>query len=179
MLENVLVILQEYFWKIITAIIILLVGFGIGIFAKKLLNKALKEVGLNKILLKVGVRYNTEVIMSNIISYLIFLVTIVVALDTLGITSIVIYLLLGAVLMLLILSFLVGAKDIIPNFIAWLVLQRKGKIVIGKSIKVKEISGRVEKIGYLETEIKTEHGDVLYVPNNLFLKTKFWVKKKD
>lgn len=179
MLENVLVTVQEYFWKIITAIIILLVGFGIGIFAKKLLNKALKEINLNKILLKVNVRYNTEAIISNIVSYLIFIVTIVIALDTLGITSIVIYLVLGAVLMLLILSFLVGAKDIIPNFIAWIILQRKGKIVVGKNIKVKEISGKVEKIGYLETEIQTEHGDILYVPNNLFLKSKFWVKKKN
>jgi len=171
--------LKEYFWKIITGFIILLVGFGIGIFAKKLVRRALKEIELNRILAKVGVRYNTEVIISSILSYLIFLITIVFVLNTLGITSIVIYLIFGAVLMLLILSFLVGVKDIIPNFIAWLLIQKRRKIKVGKEIKVKEISGRVEKIGYLETEIQTERGDVLYVPNNLFLKSEFRVKKKN
>ena len=42
---------------------------------------------------------------------------------------------------------------------------------------VKEISGIIEKTGYLETEIKTENGDILYVPNSLFLKSKYRLRK--
>ena len=81
--------------------------------------------------------------------------------------------------MLLVLSFLVGVKDIIPNFIAWLIIQGKSKVKVGRKIEVKEISGIIEKVGYLETEIKTGRGDILYVPNRLFIKSKLWVKKKD
>jgi len=166
---------QSYLSLIIEGIVILLIGFGIGILAKKFILRILKELNLNKIMSTVGIRYNLEEIVSSIISYVIYLFTVVIFLDKLGIRSIVLYLLVGAILMLIILTFLVGLKDIIPNFIAWLILQKKEKIKEGRYVKVKNISGRVEKVGFLETEIKTENGDILYVPNSLFLKSKYWM----
>jgi len=45
-------------------------------------------------------------------------------------------------------------------------------------VEVREIAGKVEKVGYLETEIRTDSGDILYVPNSLFLKSKFKIKKQ-
>ncbi len=168
---------KEYFFDIVAGIIILLVGFGLGILAKKIVYRILKEIHLNRIMSNVGITYNLEKGVSVIISYIIYLFTIVFFLDHLGITSIAIYLIAGAILALLVLTFIVGLKDVIPNFVAWILLQRKGKVVVGRNIDVKEIHGRVERIGYLETEIKTERGDILYVPNSLFLKTKFWVRK--
>lgn len=169
---------QSYVSLMVEGVIILLVGFGLGILAQKLLAKILKEVELNQIMAKVGITNNLEKWVSAIVSYVIYLVSIVFFLDHLGIRHIVVYLLLGAVLMLLILTLIVGLKDVIPNLVAWLVLQKDEKITVGRRVEVKEISGIVEKIGYLETEIKTEHGDILYVPNTLFLKSKFKVKKE-
>jgi len=168
---------QSYFYTILVGIVILLIGFGLGILVKKLLKKVLKEIELNRIMNKVGVTYNLEGGISSIVSYLIYLITIVFFLNQLGITSIVLYLIIGAILMLIILTFLVGLKDVIPNFISWLYLQKKDKIKEGRKVEVKEIYGIVEKIGFLETEIKTENGDILYVPNSLFMKSKFKVKK--
>ena len=176
-MEGLIGIVQLYFQKIVIGIIILLAGFGLGILAQKLLYKLLKEVGLNKIMSKVGLTHNLEKWVSSIVSYVIYLVFIVIFLNHLGITSIVLYLVLGAVLMLIILTFLVGLKDVIPNFVAWLLLQRNSKIKHGHRVEVKEIYGIVEKVGYLETEIKTDSGDILYVPNSLFMKSKFKVKK--
>ncbi|HIJ11788.1 TPA: mechanosensitive ion channel, partial [Candidatus Woesearchaeota archaeon] len=112
---------------------------------------------------------------SNIVSILIYVITIVYFLDQLGITSYVVWIILGAIFMLVILTFLVGLKDVIPNFVAWLLLQRKVKE--GRRVSVREISGRVERVGFLETEIKTDNGDILYVPNSLFVKSKLWVRK--
>ncbi len=168
---------QTYLQKIIVSIVILLVGLGLGLLVQKLLGKILQEIELNKIMCKVGVTYNLERGVSLIVSYVIYLITIVIFLNQLGITSIVLYLVVGAVLTLVILTCLVGLKDVIPNFVAWLLLQKKGNIKVGKRVDIKEISGRVEKIGYLETEIKTEEGDLLYVPNTLFLKSTFKIKK--
>jgi len=79
--------------------------------------------------------------------------------------------------MLLTLTLIVGLKDVIPNFIGWIYLQRKGMITAGKHIAIKEIAGEVEHVGYLETEIRTDKDDLLYVPNSLFLKSKFKIKK--
>jgi len=169
---------QSYFYIIAVGVVILLVGFGIGILVKKLLYKLFQEIGLNKIMGKVGVTLNLERWVSNIAAYVIYLFTIVIFLDQLGIRSIVLYLIVGAVLMLLILTFLVGLKDVIPNFIGWLAIQKKSKIKEGHKVNIREICGTVEKIGYLETEIKTDNNDILYVPNSLFLKSKYRVKKE-
>ena len=170
---------KSYFSLIVEGIIILIVGFALGILVQKLLNKVLREVELNHVASKVGITNNLEKWVSLIASYVIYLVFIVFFLNHLGITSIVLYLLLGAVLMLLILTFIVGLKDVIPNLVAWLILHKDERITVGRRVEVKEIAGRVERIGYLETEIITDYGDTLYVPNTLFLKSKFKVKKND
>ncbi|MEK6905485.1 MAG: mechanosensitive ion channel domain-containing protein [Nanoarchaeota archaeon] len=168
---------ESYVFLVIEGVIILMVGFVLGILAQKLLSKILKEVELNHIASKVGITNNLEKWVGVLVSYVIYLISIVLFLIRLGITSIVLYLILGAVLMLLILTFIVGLKDIIPNLVAWLILHKDERITVGRRVEVKEISGRVERIGYLETEITTEYGDTLYVPNTLFLKSKYKVKK--
>jgi len=168
---------QSYIYRIGASIVILLFGFGFGILAKKLVKRILTEIELNRIMAKVGVMYNLEKWLSSLVSYLIYLVTIVLSLNQLGITSVVLYLLVGGVLMLVILTFLVGLKDVIPNFVAWILLQRKERIKEGHAVEVREIAGRVERVGYLETEIRTPSGDILYVPNSLFLKSKFKIKR--
>jgi len=177
--EGVVGTAQSYLYQVVGGIIILLVGLGIGILVKKLLFKILQEVSLNKIMSKVGLTINLEKWMSNIISWVIYLITIVYFLSYLGITSVVLYLVVGAVLMLVILTMLVGLKDIIPNFIGWLSIQKKGRVKEGHKVDIREIYGTIEKVGYLETEIKTESGDILYVPNSLFLKSKYRLKKKE
>ncbi|MBI2665735.1 mechanosensitive ion channel [Candidatus Woesearchaeota archaeon] len=174
MLEQI----QRYLYDIISGIIILLAGFGIGILSKKIIQRFLKELELNKIMSMVNINYNVERWIANIISYLIYFITVILFLDQLGIESIVLYVILGAFLMLIILTSLVGLKDIIPNFIAWVLIEKRGNLKEGRRIDIKEIYGTVERIGYLETEIKTEHGDILYVPNRLFLKSKFCLKKE-
>jgi len=179
--ETVTVVVEtakSYFSLIVEGIITLLIGFGLGILAQKLLVKVFREIELNHIMSKVGIRYDLEKWVSNLVSYIIYLTSIVIFLTRLGIASTVLYLILGAVLMLLILTFIVGLKDVIPNLVAWVILHKDERITVGRRVEVKEISGRVEKIGYLETEIITEYGDTLYVPNTLFLKSKFKVKKE-
>src|SRR3989338_6073164 len=171
--------IKDYFNQIIVSIVILLAGFGLGILVKKILFKLFKEIELNNIMSKVGVMTDLEKWVSSILSYVVYLLTIVLFLDQLGIESIVLYLISGAILMLVILTALVGLKDIIPNFIAWLVLQKRGKIKPGTRVEIREIAGVVEKVGFLETEIRTDNDDILYVPNSLFLKSKLKVKRNN
>lgn len=169
-------LVQDYFYIIATGVGILLIGLALGVLVKKLTFRILKEVELNKIMSRVGITYNLEQWVSSILSYLVYLIALLFFFKHLGITSIVLYLVLGAVLTLVILTVVVGLKDVIPNFVAWILLQRKDRMIEGHHVNVREIGGRVEKIGFLETEIRTDNGDLLYVPNSLFLKSKFWVK---
>ena len=178
MVNEVIQTAQSYFYDITLGVAILFIGFALGIIVRKVVFKVLKGAELNKVVVKIGIRHDLEKWISSLASFIIYLITIIFFLRYLNITSIVIYLVVGAVLMLLILTFLVGLKDIIPNFVAWVVIQKRELIREGRKIEVREISGVVEKIGYLETEIKTDNGDTLYVPNSLFLKSKTKVKKE-
>mgnify|MGYP001564115788 CR=1 FL=1 len=162
---------------IAVGVVILFVGLSIGLLAKKVLQRLLQEIGLNKILGKVGVTQDLEKALSIIASWLIYLFTVLYFLEHLGIRSYALYLFAGALLLLVILTFIVGLKDIIPNFVGWLVIQKQGHIKVGRNLAVKEIAGVVERVGFLETEIRTERGDVLYVPNALFLKSKFRLRE--
>ncbi len=179
MVNEVIVTAQSYFYDITIGVVILFIGFALGIIIKKIVYKVLKGMELNKVMSKVGISHDLEKWISSLASFMIYLITIIFFMNYLGITSTVLYLIVGAVLMLLILTFIVGLKDVIPNFVAWVVIQKRELIHEGRKIDIREISGVVEKIGYLETEIKTENGDTLYVPNYLFLKSKMRVRKSD
>ena len=168
----ILALIQEYIITIILGIVILLVGFALGVFAKKFLHRLFEEIELNRVLRKLQIRGDFEKGTSILISYVIYVLTILFFLDYVGISSIVLYIGVASIGILLILTFLVGLKDVIPNFVAWALLQRRRFFRVGRRVEVKEISGVIEKIGLLETEIKTDKGDILYVPNTLFLKSK-------
>ncbi|MEW5896550.1 MAG: mechanosensitive ion channel domain-containing protein [Nanoarchaeota archaeon] len=158
-------------------IVILLVGFGLGVLAKKFLYKILQETTLNKAMSRMSITADMEKIISSVVSYVIYLVTIIIFLDYLSIRSVVLYLLAGAVLALLVATIVLGLKDIIPNLIAWLILQKNGSLEEGRTVEVREISGVIKRTGCLETEIKTNRGDILHVPNAFFLKHKFKILK--
>jgi small-conductance mechanosensitive channel len=178
MVEEVVKVAESYLKDVIIGLVILLIGFILGILVKKIIYKVLKEFELNKIMSKVGITSNVEKGISWIVSLLVYLVAIVLFLNQLRIASVVLYLVVGAILMLIILTFVVGLKDVIPNIVAWVFIQRKGTIKEGRRVEVREIAGVVENVGYLETEIKTDRGDILYVPNALFMKSKFSLKKE-
>ncbi len=169
---------ESILYKIIISIIVLLVGLCLGILVKKVVFKILQQVELNSTLSKAGITYNMERIISLVVAFVIYLITFVIFLNQLGITSIVVYFIVGAILMLIVLTFVVGLKDVIPNMVAWVAIVKRGKIKVGSKIEVREIKGIVEHIGLLETEIKTEKGDILFVPNSLFVKQKMWLKEE-
>ncbi len=178
MANEVVEVARNYVNTIVTAIVYLLIGLAIGILAKKLTTRLLREVELNRIMRRVNVMYDVEKWISWIVSSAIYLITFVIVLNQLGIAPVgVVYVIGGGIFLLLVLTIVVGLKDVIPNFVGWLFLQRQDKVKEGSRIEIKEIAGTVERIGFLETEIKTDNEDILYVPNALFLKNKFWVKK--
>ena len=172
MWETLIFKIQTYFLTFITGAVILLIGSALGMLVKKLVVRVLQEIELNRIFQHARVFSNRENVIGNICAAVIYFMTLRFFLDYLGVKSLVLYLFAGALLLLIILTFLVGLKDVIPNLIGRIFLQRRG-ITQGSLIKLQEISGIVEKRGYLETQIKTKQGDVLHVPNSLFLRSPY------
>jgi small-conductance mechanosensitive channel len=171
-------VLINYIYKGVVAVVILIVGFALGLIVKKILFKVLHEIELNHLAKKLGVYYNVEKGFSVLASYFIYFLTLLFFFNSLGITSLVVIVIVGAIILLIVVGFLLGLKDVIPNFISGFILYRKNFLRIGKTIKVDNIEGVIEKFNFTETEIKTEAGDKIYLPNYLLVKKKVWLEKK-
>lgn len=169
---------QEWVNMIASAVIVLLIGFIIGKVVGKLIQRGLHEVELNRILKKAGISFGLEEFVGRLIEYLIYFIAIVVALDQLGVTAIVLYIVIAAILVVVAIAFLLSIKDFIPNFIAGIRLGYNKFFKIGDKITIGSVSGRVKEIGLLETKLVSKSGDIIHVPNVNILRQEILVRKR-
>jgi len=159
--------------KFVVAIIIILIGFIIGRILGKFLEKLLYEIELNKLIKEAtGIKFSLAEIVGMIVKYLTYFIFIVIALNQIGITTIVLNMITGAVFILLILAIFLGIKDFIPNFIAGLSIISRGNIKKGDLIQVNSTKGRIQNISLMQTLVKTSKGDIIFLPNSLLTKHK-------
>ncbi len=159
-------ILEPVINNVLVALIILLIGLILGRIAGRLIQKFFQELSLNSLFKKTtGINTSIEDIIGYGVRYTVYLLFIVIALNQLGLTSPVLIMLSGAVLITVVILIFLGIKDFIPNFISGLALHRRGFILEGDTIKVRGMEGKVIGITLLETRIKTKKGDIIAVPN--------------
>lgn len=168
---------MSYVDKIVISIVILLVGLAIGLLMKKFVERVLKEFDLNKIMIKVGVTANMEGIIGSLVSFIIYIITIVMFLNWFGVVSIVFYLIILGLGILIVLAIIMKLKDVIPNWYAGRSLRRDTEFIIEKNIEINGMSGKIEHIGMFETILRTGEEDLLYFPNAFFIKYKYKIKK--
>jgi len=176
--EYLNLIFSQLFTKFIVAIVILLIGFVIARIIGKLVQRVLHEVELNNILKKAGVKFDLEDVISHLVIYFIYFITVIWALNALGLTTTILNMISAAFLILIIISILLAVKDFVPNLIAGFFIYQKNLIKKGDKIKVGDLTGKVEKISLVETEIKTSSGDIIHIPNSTLTKKEIIIKKK-
>lgn len=167
----------EFFTRFIVAVIILLIGFIIGRLVGKLAQKFLHEIELNNVLKKANIKIKLEEIISHFITYFIYFITVIWALNEMGLTTTILNMISATALIIIIISVLLAVKDFIPNSIAGFMIYQKRLIKEGDCIKLDQLEGKVKKITMLETQIKTKAGDVIHIPNSTITKKEFTVKK--
>jgi len=170
-------LVSNFFIKFIIAVIIFLIGVVIGRTAEKVLKRILHEVELNKNLKKAGIKLPLEKIITNFVKYFIYFIAAIWALTELGLTTTVLNMISAVVLVLILISLILGVKDFIPNIIAGYFIHRKQMLKQGDKIAVQNLKGKIEKITLTETEIKTEKGDTIYIPNSV-IKKEVIIKRK-
>lgn len=184
-LEDYFVKLTEYgdalfaqlFTKFIVAVVILLIGFIIGRIVSKITYKFLHEIELNEVLKKAGLKLSLEKSISNLAKYFIYFISIIWALNEIGLTTTILNMISGAALVLIIVSILLAIKDFIPNLIAGFRIYQKSIIKTKDNIKVGHLQGKVIEVNLLETKIKTAKGDIIHIPNSTITKSEVIVKK--
>lgn len=164
--------------RVLVALIVLLIGLILGRVAGRLVQKCFQELSLNSIFRKTtGINTSIEDIIGYGVRYTIYLLFVIIALNQLGLTSPVLVLLSGAVLVIVIILIFLGIKDFIPNFISGLMLHRRGFITEGDLIQVSGMEGNVIGTTLLETRIKTKKGDIIAIPNVVLTRNEV-VKKR-
>lgn len=170
---------SNYLTNLVVAVIIILLGFIMGKIVGRLLQKILSEIELNNIIKKAThIKINLEEIISSFITYFIYFISIVMALSQLGLTTTVLNMISGAVIVVIIISIFLGIKDFVPNLIAGIFIHRKGFVNEGDRIRVKGIEGKIVHINLVETRIKTKKGDLMYVPNTMLTRNEVVKLKK-
>jgi small conductance mechanosensitive channel len=177
-IEQIGAIAQIVASNLVVAAIILLVGVIIARFVERLVHYALKQLEVNKVLLKAGLPFALDETVSNIIKYVLYFATLVVTLNQIGLTTLVFNIMAAAVIIIVVVSIFLGFKDFFPNYWAGIWLYRKKAFDVGDRIVVNGIEGEVVGMGVLETTIKTSSGDMLYLPSSLLLHSQILRKKR-
>jgi small conductance mechanosensitive channel len=167
------IVVNSIMTKLLIAVIIILCGLVLGRIIGKLLSKVLNEFELNQIMRKAaGIKINLEEFTGTAVSYFIYFIAIIMALETIDIAPMILYILSSGVIIIIIISISLTAKDFFPNVISSIIIHQKGFIKEGDRIKIEDIEGKVTKINLLETTIRSDNGDEIFIPNGLITKKK-------
>ncbi len=157
--------------QLLVGLVIFFVGFIVGKLLGKLTTKILHQLSLDYLLKKaLGIRFSVEDVIGAFVTYFIYFISLIMALNQLGLTTTMFTIIFTAIIVLIVVSVILSIKDFIPNFISGLIIRQKNFIEEGDVIQVKNVEGKVVQIDALETKIENKHGDVIYIPNAVLTK---------
>jgi small-conductance mechanosensitive channel len=169
---------SQVFTKFIVALVIILLGFIIGKLVGRLTYRVLHEFELDRLFKKIHIKISIEDIVAHLVTYFIYLTTLLWAFSEIGLTTTLINIISISALILIIISILLAIKDFVPNAFAGLVVYQKGLVKAGDKIQLGTIEGKVLRVRLTETVVKTSKGDILYIPNSNITKKVLLVKRK-
>ncbi len=170
--EKAVEVLKPIYLNIIAAFLILFAGIIVGKIFGKLVKKVLHEIELNKITHKAtSLKLSIEEFTGGFVQYFVYFITVIMALNQLNVTTTVLSMVGGAVIILIVVSIILAIKDFIPNVFAGFYIYRNKFIKVGEIIKVKGMEGEVKEVNLFETRIETISGDTIYIPNSALTKT--------
>ncbi|MAG47422.1 hypothetical protein CL617_02355 [archaeon] len=161
--------------KLIISGIIVIIGLILGRFAGNLTKKIMKELEIKRLLEKRNkINIFLEENIADLVKYLIYLASFIVALIQLGLFFTVVFIFIGLIIVLLTIFSVFTTKDLIPNFASR--FKVKKLFNLGSKVKINNLSGVIMDISLHETLLKTKEYSI-YIPNSLVLKTKIKVEK--
>jgi len=159
--------------NMVIAVFTFFIGLIIGRIMGKIAHRILHAFDVDKTLVKaMGAKVSIESLVEILVSYVIYVIFFMFALNQIGLTQWVMYLVAGiACVVALVVAFL-ALKDLIPNAVAGYFIMRREFPKVGDIIKVDGVVGKVSNINMLETRVKTKKGDIISYPNSRLLRSK-------
>lgn len=159
--------------KLFTSLVIFLVGITVGKIAEMLLMKLFDEIELNKHLVKLSrLKWQFNIIMSKAIAYAIYIISIVWALNILGITRIIIFIIAGVLALVLLLSVAFGLNDAIANYFAGFIVRFRHNLKVGMHIRSGHLEGHIINMDSQHVRLETGKAESVFIPYTALLKNK-------
>ncbi|MBI4154563.1 mechanosensitive ion channel [Candidatus Woesearchaeota archaeon] len=160
-------------------IVIILAGILIGRIIGRAIKRLTKEIELDKIIKDLlNVSLPLENLASKIVSWIIYFIAVLFALDQIGLGSTTLDIVLMFILVVITIILILSLKDFIPNIIAGFIIYSKGNIRKGIRLKVNNIRGTVISVSLLETKIKAGK-EIIFIPNSILLKNRVIIRKNE
>lgn len=169
--------ITELMTRFAAALALILFGVIAGILTEKIVRRLLHSLELDKVLVNVGLKFPLEEFISSIAKYVVYFAGIIYALYKLGLSTVIVEIILGVIIVLLVTFIILAFKDFIPNITAGLSVRGRGAIKKGDFIKINNIEGQVIEFDLIEAKLKLKSGDVMIIPNS-FLSKNIIVRKK-
>lgn len=162
MLEQFYLPITNLFLRVVSAIAIFIIALIIGKFAGLIAASLLYELKIDEILETIGIKFFFSKTAGMIVSLAIYVAGFIFALNALGITKIVIFVLAAFFLVLLVIGLFLGIADTTRNFFIGLALRKK--YLSKRSVNLETVKGSIIEVGYTRIKVRTKEKDILVVP---------------
>jgi len=179
--NNALSILNPLVIKIVIAILIFLLGFVIGKIVQTLILRFFQISDLDRIFKKkTGLKVSASVIVSKIVSYFIYILAIIMALNRLELATTIITTIIIILVIILLLFVIFGLNDVFANFFAGFILKIRGNFKSGDYIRIKDkrIEGYIISINTLNIRLETKKDEIVFIPNMVIFRSEIVKPKK-
>ncbi len=157
--------------RIIISIVILIIGLILGKFIGNLIKRILTELEVKRLLEKrFKISNLIEEKIGNTVKYLIYLISLIIALNELGLISTIAFILLFIIVTIIVIFVLTAVKDFIPNFVSYFKIRDDKDFKKNSKIKLNNIQGYVVNVNWHETTVKSKN-DTIYIPNYLLYRS--------
>lgn len=159
--------------KVVIAVFTFFIGLIVGRIAGKLCFRVLHAFELDKTVKEAtGAAFSVEGIAELIISYLVYIIFLLIALNQLGLTQWVLIVVSGFAGVIALITAVLALKDVIPNAVAGFIVMRRQFPKKGDDVRIDTVEGKVEDVTILETRVNTKKGDTISFPNRQLLRAK-------
>jgi len=146
--------------EIVAAFLIVFIGLIIGKILGNITLRFFRDVDRTSLLRK---KYRLANNLSTIVSYSIYTIAVILALNSLNALWLVIVFIALCFTVVLGFSVLFTVRDFIPNFFARTKVIKKYDI--GKTYSIKRVRGVLENVGVLEIRLRKDNGDIIIIPH--------------
>jgi len=157
----------------VIAVFTFFIGLIFGRILGKLVHRILHAFDVDKTLVKaMGAKVSVENFAEIVVSYFVYVIFLMFALNHIGLTQWVLYVIAGIAALVALIAAFLALKDLVPNAVAGYFIMRRSFPKVGDTLKVDDVTGKVSQMTLLETRVKTKKGDVISFPNSQLLRSK-------